>query len=391
MRALTLAVAAAVAAAGAARGEEIRVAGDGALRAAVGRLKPGTTLLLGSGTYRGGLYLRGVSGTAEARIVLRGADAGNPPLFLGGGSEGIHLADCNYVTLANLHVKGFPGNGINVDDGGTFDTPSRGVVIEDVVIRDTGPKGNHDALKLSGVDAFVVRRCRFEGWGGSAIDMVGCHDGLIEDCTFVGKPTCTQASGVQIKGGSARICVQTSFFHQAGMRAINLGGSTGLEYFRPKVGDCEAEDVTIAGNRFLGGMAPVAFVTADGGHVHHNTIVLPGKWVLRILQETRDGRFKPCRGGLFENNLVVCDASVRVFVNVGPGTAPETFTFRRNAWFSRAGPLRPKLPTAETDGVYDVDPKLDRIAEGACRATSKDPRLAGIGADAYTPPKPKQD
>ena len=32
----------------------------------------------------------------------------------------MHLADCSYVTLRNLQVEGFPSNGINVDDGGSF-------------------------------------------------------------------------------------------------------------------------------------------------------------------------------------------------------------------------------------------------------------------------------
>ena len=56
-----------------------------------------------------------------------------------------------------------------------------------MTILETGPKGNHDALKMSGVDHFTVRKCHFEAWGGSGIDMVGCHHGVVEDCTFVGR------------------------------------------------------------------------------------------------------------------------------------------------------------------------------------------------------------
>ena len=85
----------------------------------------------------------------------------------------------------------------------------------------------------------------------------------------------------------------------------------------------------------------MAWVTADGGHVHHNTIVLPEKWVLRILQETTDPQFEPCHGGVFEDNLVIYDSRVQVFVNVGPRTAPETFVFRRNAWCDVEGSRRP--------------------------------------------------
>ncbi len=333
------------------RADEIRVGDTVALRTAATQLVPGVTLLLEPGEYEGGVYLHGLAGAEHAPIIIQGADPNSPPVFRGGG-QAMHLSDCRYVTLRNLRTEGFPGNGINIDDGGSYETPAHHIVLEKVTIVDTGPHGNHDALKMSGVDHFAVRNCRFAGWGGSGIDMVGCHHGVVEDCTFVGREGFSQSNGVQLKGGTADVLVQCCLFQNAGQRAVNLGGSTGLQYFRPSVGDCEARGITIAGNRFEHSLAPVAWVTADGGHVHHNTIVLPEKWVLRILQETQDARFRASHGGLFEHNLVVYDSRVRVFVNVGPGTAPETFVFRRNAWCDVDGDRRPALPVAAEDGVY---------------------------------------
>ena len=312
---------------------------------------PGTTILLEPGEYAGGLYLEHVAGTEESPIVIQGADPNDPPVFQGGG-QALHLADCRYLTLKHLRAEGFPSNGINVDDGGSFDTPAHHILLEDIAILETGPEGNHDALKMSGVDHFTVRRCHFEGWGGSGIDMVGCHEGIIEDCTFVGRAGCSQSNGVQLKGGTANVLVHGCRFRDAGHRSINLGGSTGLQFFRPAVGAYEASGITVAGNWFEGSSAAVAWVTADGGHVHHNTIVLPETWVLRVLQETEDARFQPSHGGVFEHNLIVYDARVRVFVNVGPRTAPETFTFRENVWLDAEGCRRPTLPVAERDGTY---------------------------------------
>ncbi len=331
--------------------EEIRVADSAQLRTAVGRLTPGTTLLLEPGVYEGGLYLQNVSGDEGAPVVLQGTEPNHPPVFRGTGTA-LHLSDCSYVTLRHLQVAGFPGNGINIDDGGSFATPAHHIVLEDVTILETGPRGNHDALKMSGVDHFVVRRCRFEAWGGSGIDMVGCHHGRVEDCTFVGRAGFSQDNGVQLKGGSEDVLVQCCVFQNAGQRAVNLGGSTGLQFFRPKVQGYEAKNITIAGNRFEGGMAALAWVTAEGGHVHHNTMVRPEKWVLRILQETEDAQFQPSRGGVFEHNLVMFDSRVQVFVNVGPRTAAETFVFRHNAWYDTDGSRRPTLPVAEEDGIY---------------------------------------
>ena len=348
------------------RADEIRVADTGQLREALAHLMPGTTVLLSPGEYQGGMYLSGIAGTQEAPVVIQGAEPNAPPVFRGDGGQAFHLADCSHLVLRNIRVEGFAGNGINIDDGGSFETPSHHITLDNVSILEIGPKGNHDALKMSGVDHFRVRNCHFEAWGGSAIDMVGCHHGVVEDCTFLGRTGFSQDNAVQLKGGTADVVVQCCLFQNAGQRCINLGGSTGLQFFRPGVQGYEARNVTIAGNRFEGSLSPVAWVTADGGHVHHNTIVLPEKWVLRILQETEDPQFAACHSGVFEDNLVFYDSRVQVFVNVGPRTAPETFAFRRNAWCDVEGSRRPSLPVEEQDGVV-----LSRVGAEAYKRTQQ--------------------
>ncbi|MBN1817999.1 MAG: right-handed parallel beta-helix repeat-containing protein [Sedimentisphaerales bacterium] len=367
---------------GIAAAQSITVSDSAQLQSALRKAEAGTTILLQPGRYRGSLYTEGQAGTAENPIVITGADPTDKPVFSGGG-QALHLADCRYVTLRNLVVKGFPSNGINIDDGGSFDTPAHHIIVEDVTILETGPKGNHDALKMSGVDHFVVRRCRFIGWGGSGIDMVGCHYGVVEDCLFEGKEGFSQSNAVQLKGGTTNILVQTSLFRHCGHRAINLGGSTGLEFFRPRVADFEAKEIEIAGNRFVDSMTPLAWVTANGGWVHHNTIVRPDKWTLRILQETKDTRFKPCYGGVFENNLVAFDSRVDIFVNIGPGTAPETFRFRRNAWCDLEGRRKPVLPTPEEDGIYSVPIDAEESDLQAGQVRFKDSTHTNFGADNY--------
>jgi len=344
-----------------------------------------TSILLVPGEYSGGIYIHNISGRAGNPITIRGTDPNNPPIFSGGGSQAIHMADCSHITLAHIKVRGYSANGINIDDGGSFETPSHHIVLNNITILDTGPTGNRDALKMSGVDEFVVKNCRFEGWGGSGIDMVGCHNGKVTGCTFVGKKGYSQSNGVQLKGGTSNVVVESCLFKNSGHRSINLGGSTGLQYFRPKVGDYEAKDITIAGNRFIGSMAPVAWVTAKCGHVHHNTIILPDKWVLRILQETRDTRFKPCHDGIFENNLVIYDSRVNVFVNVGPITSPETFTFRNNAWYQVDGSRKPVLPTPEQNGIYKVKVSVDTKSQEQGLVQIQDSKLRNIGAHSYSP------
>src|SRR6185503_2470517 len=105
-------------------------------------------------------------------------------------------------------------------------------VLRRVIVRDVGSDGNHDGVKLSGLDDFKVEECTVERWGkrGSAIDMVGCHQGVIRGCT-IREGDETGANGVQMKGGSRDISLRACRFENAGGRAVNLGGSTGLPYF----------------------------------------------------------------------------------------------------------------------------------------------------------------
>jgi hypothetical protein len=72
--------------------------------------------------------------------------------------------------------------------------------------------------------------------------------------------------------------------------------------------------------------------------------------VVRILQETRDPGFAPCRDGRFEHNLIVFRRSgLRTYVNIGRGTAPETFRFSNNFWYCEDRPeaSKPQLPVSE--------------------------------------------
>jgi hypothetical protein len=355
-----------------------------ALRAA----KAGAVIEIASGTYPGGFSAAGLSGEEGKPVTIQGVpdDAGMLPLF-SGGSSAFHLSSCTHLVLRDFRVAGCTGNGINLDDSGDVRKPAQHILLANIVIDDIGPAGNHDALKLSGVTNFTVRDCTFRGWGGSGIDMVGCSDGTIDACRFEGKEGFSQGNAVQIKGGSRDIRVTQCFFLNPGHRAINIGGHTGLPYFRPEPGDFEATRVEVAGNRFVGGMAAIAWATAQGGRVHHNTFYSQEKWVLRILQENPDPRFKPCANGVFEDNVVVYDDRVQVAVNVGAGTNPSSFSFNGNAWHNSGGdgPARPQLPVEDAEGVYDLDPDLAHAGEADMRIASDDARLRGKGADGFQP------
>jgi len=342
--------------------------------------EPGTRIALAPGSYEGGISLAGLHGAPDRPIVLAAADPARPPVIEGGGFC-LHLVDPAYVELCDLVLTKGRGNGLNIDDGGSAESPAHHVVLRNVTVRDIGSDRNHDAIKLSGLDDFRIEGCTVERWGkqGSGIDMVGCHQGLITGCTFRDGDR-VGANGVQMKGGSRAITIRRCRFENAGGRAVNLGGSTGGPYFRPPSPGYEAKDLVVEDSTFIGSMAPVAFVGVDGATVRHNTFYRPTRWLLRMLQENQDPSLAPCRNGAFTNNIVAFRGDeVATTVNVGPGTAPETFRFSGNAWYQLDRPEATRrtvrLPVAETGGTFGEDPGFRHADAGDLELN--EPRPAG--------------
>lgn len=315
--------------------------------------KPGTQILLAPGDYPDGFYAKDLHGKADAPIVIAGADPKRPPRLIG-GSAGLNIDDATYLEIRDLIIEKSRSNGINLSDGATFDTPAHHITLRNIVVRSVGSGGNEDGIKLSGLDQFTLENCVVErcSRGGSGIDMVGCHDGQIIGCTFQNGGS----NGVQMKGGTARVVVRSCSFTEVGDRGVNIGGSTGMPFFRPQGVKYEAKEITVEDCLFTGSNAAVAFVGVDGATVRRCRILRPGRWAIRILQETRAAGFVPCRNGVFEENQILfrSDRWSEGGVNIGGGTAPETFRFRRNRWYCEDNPTRsqPKLPTPEDGGIY---------------------------------------
>jgi hypothetical protein len=348
------------------RAAQIEITSSAELVRAFQDAGPGDQLRLHGGDYRGGVSLRGRSGTKGKPISIVAADPGKPPVFRG-GTSGMQISGCDYVELSGLHFTGARSNGLNIDDGGKRTDPAIGIRLIGLKVYEVGSRGNHDGIKLSGLKDFRVENCVIERWGrsGSGIDMVGCRTGLIEGCRFQHDGPQAASNGVQAKGGSEDVAIRKCHFENAGQRGVNLGGSTGLPYFRPAPNGFEARRISVEHCVFTGGMCAVAFVGSTDCSFRFNTIRQPTKWIARILQENRQSEFVPCQTGSFTDNLIVFQAGqVRVAVNVGPGTKPASFVFARNAWFAKDRPdqSRLSLPVKEADGVYGMDPASPKVA-----------------------------
>ncbi len=362
------------------------------LERAVADAGPGSAVVVHAGTYAGGAFISGLAGTDEAPIWIGGA-AGEALPVISGGANGIQLSNVRYLVIHDLEITGATANGINTDDGGNYADPdaTRYIVFRGLDIHDIGSSGNQDCLKLSGVDDFWVLGSRFVacggGMSGSGIDHVGCHDGMIAGNYFAN----TSGNGVQCKGGSRDIDIRANHFDNAGERAVNMGGSTGFEFFRPPLNstqpNAEARNIRVIANVIEGSTAALGFVGCVGCLAANNTIVDPGRWVFRILQETVSGggyTFEPARDGVVVNNLVFFGSggSFSTHVNVGADTAPDTFSFQTNLWFNHASPgaSAPDLPVTEEGGIVGEDPLLADPSGGDFAIPAGSP-AAGAGSD----------
>jgi hypothetical protein len=359
-------------------------------------VQPGDAIRLLPGNHFTGTFISDLSGTSNAPIWLGGMPGMARPVF-NGGSQAFQLSRVGYLVVENIEVTGATANGINCDDGGDYtnSNATRYLVFRNLYIHDIGTGGNNDGLKLSGVNDYFVLDCLFSRMsaGGSAIDHVGCHQGLIARCTVAD----AGSNAIQCKGGSEDIEIRWNQFTNAGARAINIGGSTGFEFFRPPLSmsssNVEAKNIRVIANLFRGSEAPIAFVGTVNSLVANNTLIQPGRWIIRILQETLSSggyTFLPCGKNQFVNNLVYYDRSaISTHVNVGANTDSSSFQFSNNFWyaFNQANQSQPILPSPEVAGVYGLNPLFVNAAVSDYSlptnspASGKGKRLTNVRAD----------
>jgi hypothetical protein len=349
------------------------------IRAAVSVSKPGDTILVKERTIPGGETIVNLAGTEKGWITIKADFEGLVTMM--NGATAIHLTDPSYVRIEGFVISGQSGNGINIDDGGSYETPAHHILIENCQFRELAASGNNDQLKISGVNDFIVRNCLFMNGskGGSMIDMVGCHNGLIEKNMFgIGG-----SNAIQAKGGSSDITISRNRFIDIAERAINIGGSTGMEFFRPAGAPYEATAIHVWSNIFKGSGAAVAFVGSGSCDVVNNTIINPSMWVIRILQENNNKAMKQCSNNIFSNNLVLFSARNRPVVNAGPNTLPGTFIFANNLWCNPADSAwkGPELPVRESNMIISPDPEF---ADGEYHIKNESP-ATGKGAAMKSP------
>src|SRR5262249_52924249 len=149
----------------------------------VAMARPGDTILLASGTYRGGLNVP----SSLRDVTLRGEDR-NGVVFDGGdrGSNAISIA-ADGVTVENLTVHSFPGNGIVWNR-------VTGWAADDVTVWNVGGYGIYAIASSGG----RVLRSLVSGAGDAAFYVGECHP-----CNAVLSDDTAMLSGLGYSGTNA--------------------------------------------------------------------------------------------------------------------------------------------------------------------------------------------
>lgn len=329
------------------------------IQKAISKATAGTAVRIHSGVYSGNNIAANLSGTAAAPIWIGGAPNEAKPI-IHGGTVGFYLSKMKYLVLHDMSIQYTSAHGINLDDGGETANLSatRSIIFRNLNIHDT----SGHCLKLAGVNDFRILNSQFVRCTGVNIDGVGCHDGLISGSTIT-----NGQYGVAMKGGSYNVEIRGNLFRQFTLRALLLGGNTGMTFFRPPLNaaatNYEARDIRAIANIIQDSVSPAAIVGCYACPVLNNTIINPSTFVFRILQETVSNaayRFGPSSYGLFQNNIIYFNsAAIRIFVNVGTNTAPTTFRFTNNLWYAYNNPalsVPTGLPVVEYNSIYGKNP-----------------------------------
>lgn len=214
------------------------------IQEAVDHAKPGTAILVKTGTYtenvklptKGGgqtdapLWLVSVDGPQKAKIV---AKTDTLSTLYGFGTD-------------NVIIKGFSieggKNGIQFSQSGSdFSNLASNIVIEDNLIRNT----IEDGIKISQGRNIEIVGNNIMATGNEGIDLVAVNDSIVKFNDVAGT---AGAGSIVAKGGSTNVSIDANHIAGSSSDGIVVGGWTGDAYFVPGFSGYEAANITVTNN-----------------------------------------------------------------------------------------------------------------------------------------------
>lgn len=344
-----------------------------------GKLKPGDEVILMPGKHRTAI-LDDLNGTVDQPIIIRGLDPKTPALIQN-QRDGLRFNRPHHLVIKDITLSDCGLGGISVSDGTLLTAattkpsvapPLGPISISGVKVLRTGMRNDRDAMSFIAVDNLKIENCEIEGWNSSGIELVGCHDVVIDTCSFKGAEGFSPQCNIQVRAGSTRVQIKRCRFDSAARRTLLIGGNSKAEHFHPPLvaddksaSPAEASEVAIENCFIINSPTPFAFINADNCSARNCTIVRPRGSVFAVRSEQADPRILAARAITFGSNLVVWDpGDLQRLVDVAKGIPENAILIESNLWWSSQSEAdRAKLGSlpgmANWPQTTDVDPRLD--------------------------------
>jgi hypothetical protein len=322
-------------------------------------IKPGDTVYLHSGSYRGYQGISSLKGNSSAWIVITRFQ--DDIIDISGGWQ---FMSCEYIKFVNLTFRANlqqTGRLISVDNSGSCETQSRFIKFDSCSFSNVTDPNAITSFKFGGVDNFEVTNCVFKDMPVcSAFDFNVCHAGKIsgnriENCL----------TGGHIKGGASFITMERNLFLDASKPswvAFELGGDTGAQFYCP--GDkFEVKNLNFYSNIIAGGYRGLALSSAVECNVANNTFYNCGQATMRFL--TTSSLYPNLYGNMVYNNIFAFGSSAYINGSTQPGDAAF---FIHNIYYS--------IIDSVFNGPYWDTPDLDKIKD-------KKPMIYGSGTKMF--------
>ena len=294
---------------------------------------PGTAIRIMPGIYTENLYTSNLRGNADNPIWIGGVPGMERPQM-----RRIRIVGGSYIILHDMVLTGRE-QPVNLDDGGKRSNPQAAY---NYVLRSIYAYNNDSVtFKFAGVNYVWIIDCeigQIPGKGNvAAIDFVGCDNAVV---AYNYIHSIDSGYAIQLKGSSYHGDIHNNFFVNAGKRGVQMGGSTGADYYRPPLTDStyEARYIRTYSNIFINGEMPFLFSSSRDCFFVNNTVVNAGGNLFRTVKENNS----VANGGNPHYNTVANN----IFFNSGNGWVSgkvgdangATNTLERNLFFPKGTP-----------------------------------------------------
>ncbi len=348
--------------------------------------RAGDHIVLESGTHlQTGNLAISRSGTPTSWIQIKAAPGTTPIIDLNGAGE--FRISGSYVSLQDVDIRNGGGNNLHIAPDAT---DVHHVHVADTVIHDLawGPGAAIKINRNNPAGAAVGTIC-LEGNDVSEAISNAIIDGVgVDGAVVIGNDIHDNAvgsHGIFFKGGSADILIEGNVIRGIrGNAALQLGGSTGAQFWNPLYPAWEGVD-QIARNNVIADFddSAVEIRGVDGALVYNNTIVTQSSFAIFRLQvgNNDSGGSSGNDNVHISSNLVIGTGGNPQYARNDGGSA--SVVFGPQLWagtFHNSGAATPGIPTFPDTG--DVV-----VGSGSLGTVVANPTVTGLGgiADAGRP------